>query len=722
MELDQGLREAVREAGKAAASEVKFTREMEERIRMEVGKKKHKNRNRVVMAGSLAACLALTVLGVREGFLPSMSPQKNGTSTAAANQTDKTAEQAVSPEQALAPLKKAVPELGGVTLRKGETLDGVALVTMLQKDRAIGQVAYDTRTGRIESYLLDASNDGEKTTIAPAQAEKVAQAFLQTALGEEAKAYAHQATEVYADEDWRNGTWMNVSYQRLENGKPVPFDVLTVQVDKKERVAFFGRLNEQEQKLFAKFAASVPELNPSPVVYNKQLTRDGWALVLGKVNDEGKTAMVSEIGNGQDIDLYRIQRDRNEEAQKPNAAEALKQAKQLLGRLLGADSANYRHVESNSAEKFMRYHSGLPVMNDVLDIELGSSGRLLMFSKPTRAYPPSSFPDASEAVAKSAAENELAANMKLVYVQHMADGKALKQPTLEYRAAVSFFQQGRPVFLDWYIDAHSGKINYGTGNNGFAYDQLQREQPQADAFETNEQPVIVRTKEEAKALLQTEFGVNVEGMSYRESVDDHQTNKSFNWTDSKDRWHEVTIDTKTSQVVGLRVPRTDTQVTVKREQAEQTAVFFLAKYADPGVKEVQLAQVMEPGTANPVSSGNWVFRYVMSKDGIPVLDKGPDAAYEVSVDPSTGKVNSFRNWRETHKLTELPSSAEVVSKQKAAESFLRVMPLRLVYLLKDQENDWLDRPRLAYIPWSEEELASSFITIDAKSGEAVIEP
>ncbi|KZE52869.1 hypothetical protein AV540_09655 [Brevibacillus parabrevis] len=722
MELDQGLREAVREAGKAAASEVKFTREMEERIRMEVGKKKQKNRNRMFMVGSIAACLAVTAWGVQEGGMLPLSPQGSEVSVATANNTKKTTGNEISPEQALAPLKKAVPELGSITLRKAETLDGITLVTLLQKDRAIGQVAYDTQTGRIESYLLDASNDGEKTTIAPAEAETVAQAFLLTALGEEARAYEHQATEVYSDEDWRHGTWMNVSYRRLENGKPVPFDVLTVQVDKKERVAFFGRLNQQEQKLFAKFAAAVPELNLSPVVYNKELTKDGWALVLGKVNDEGKTAMVSEIGNGQDIDLYRIQRDRNEEAQEPNQAEALQQAKQFLGRLLGADSENYRHVESNSAEKFMRYHSGLPVMNDVLDIEMGSSGSLLMFSKPTRTYSPSSFPDASEAVAKSVAENELAANMKLVYVQHMSEGNALKQPTLEYRAAVSFFQQGRPFFLDWYIDAHSGKINYGTGNNGFAYDQLQREQPQADAFETHEQPVTVRTKEEAKALLQTEFGVNVEGMSYRESVDDHQKNKSFNWTDSKDRWHEVTIDAKTSQVVGLRVPRTDTQVTVKREQAEQAAVFFLDKYADWGVKEVQLVQVMEPGEANPVSSGNWVFRYVMSKDGIPVLDKGPDAAYEVSVDPATGKVNSFRNWRETHKLIELPSSAEVVSKQKAAESFLRVMPLKLVYLLKDQENEWLDRPRLAYIPWSEEALASNFITIDAKSGEVVIEP
>ncbi|EJL41264.1 hypothetical protein BAG01nite_15020 [Brevibacillus agri] len=60
-------------------------------------------------------------------------------------------------------------------------------------------------------------------------------------VGEEADVYERQATEVYADEHWRNRTWMNVSDQRMENGKPVPYDVLTVQVDKRERVAFYGR-------------------------------------------------------------------------------------------------------------------------------------------------------------------------------------------------------------------------------------------------------------------------------------------------------------------------------------------------------------------------------------------------------------------------------------------------------------------------------------------------
>ncbi len=741
MDVDKQIREAVRNGSQESIEDVRFTKEMELRIRGAIAQNKHKNRNRIFMAGSLAACLAVTAVGMhQQGWFPQMPSGKNLASAVATTATDKKNTEAkqnsvkVSAEEAILPLKKAIPPLSKMTIRVDSTSHGISDLTLMEGNHARASVAYDIQTGQIESFMINGErpdpypeNWDEKSVKLPSAktAESAANAFLQRFLGEESKSYQHLATETYVNEFWEESIWQSVSYQRVENGKPVPFDILSVRINTKEQVAFFGRLNKNEQAFLTKLTDAMPDLNPSLLLFEKGRNRDGISLTVGKVNQEGHQASLQIVGNGQALESYSIEeKDKKKEPswKQAKGAKALEQERQFLNKLLGDDSENYRLEDESKPGVYQRYHNGVPVLSDEIRMTTDESGLLRYFRMEPITFEASQYPDVSTAVSEKVAIKELSEHMKLRYVQMLdaSSGEKVEKgkPVLEYTPAVSFMQKGREDGTEWHIDAISGKIAYGTGNNGLAYDQLNTKK--AHAIQSPNEYVKIRSKEEAKALLQAEFGIEVDDSTYRENKIDRNGRKEYVWNDKNDKYIGVEVIAETGSVVGLGTPRSNTAVTVKREQAEEAALAFLHKYVDPGVTEVQLAQVIQPGDANPVSSGEWEFRYFMSKGGIPVLDDdNPDPAYSVTVDPSTGKVTKFHNFRETHELVELPASDSIVSKDEAVQEFLRVMPLRLVYLMKDVDRKPLPQPKLAYVPWSGEELANKTVTIDAVTGKII---
>ncbi|UED72967.1 YcdB/YcdC domain-containing protein [Brevibacillus sp. DP1.3A] len=734
MDVDKQIREVVRSASEESVEEVRFTKEMELRIRGAIAQNKHKNRNRIFVAGSLAACLAVTAVGMhQQGWFPQLPNGKNVTNAIATTATKTNNKEAnpnsvkVSPEEAILPLKKAIPALSKMTIRVDRTSYGFSNLTLLEGDNARAKVAYDIQTGQIESFTIDGDRGEQKEEKLPSAktAEKAASAFLQAFLGEESKTYQLVETQIYTDEYKVKGPWMSVNYQRMENGQRVPFDVLSVGIDQHEQVTFFGRLNKSEQAFFTKLTDAVPDLNPSLLLLDKEKNHDGMLVILGKMNKEGHQVSLAIYGNGQALESYMLlYRDKKEAASRKEAegAKALEQERQFLNKLLGADSENYRLLDANNPGLYLRYYNGLPVLSDEISIVTTDSGHVQYFRKEPVSFEPSRYPDVSTAVSEEVAIKELSEHMKLRYVQNPRIRPESKQgekwqPILEYTPAVSFMQRGREDGTEWHIDATSGKIVYGTGDNGLAYDQLNTKK--AHPIESPKEYVKVRSKDEAKALLQAEFGVQVEGLTYRESERERDGRKKYVWYDKNDKYIGVEVIAETGSVVGLGTPRSNAAVTVKRQQAEEAAFAFLHKYVDPGVKEVQLAQVIQPGEASPVSSGEWEFRFFLSKDGIPVQDREQKAAYSVTVDPSTGKVTKFDNYRETHELVELPASDKIISKDKAVEEYLRVMPLKLVYLMKDVDGQKLPQPKLAYVPWSEEKLANKFMALDAVTGKII---
>lgn len=732
MDVDKQMREAVRSASEESVEEVRFTKEMELRIRDAIAKNKHKNRNRIFVAGSLAACLAVTAVGMhQQGWFPQLPNGKNVTNAIATTATKTNNKEAnqnsvmVSAEDAVLPLKKVIPALSKMTIRVDRTSYGFSALTLLEGDTARANVVYDTQTGQIESFTINGERKEQKEINLPSSktAAKAASAFLQAFLGEESKTYQLVETQIYTDEHMVKGPWMSVNYQRIENGQPVPFDVLSVGIDEREQVAFFGRLNKSEQAFFTKLTDAMPDLSPSLLLLDKEKNHDGMSFILGKTNKEGHEVSLVITGNGQALEHYRLLFKDEKEAKSQKRAEgakALEQERQFLNKLLGADSENYRLLDANHPGLYLRYYNGMPVLSDEISIETTDSGHLEYFNKGLESFEPSQYPDVSTAVSEEVAIKELSEHMKLRYVQNpriqpQSNQGDMWQPILEYTPAVSFMQRGREDGQEWYIDATNGKMVYGTGDNGLAYDQLNTKE--AHPIESPKEYVKVRSKDEAKALLQAEFGIQVDDSTYRESNRDGR--KEYVWNDKNDKYIGVEVLAETGSVVGLGSPRSDTAVTVKREQAEEAALAFLPKYVDPGIKEVQLAKVIQPDETNPVSSGEWEFRYLMSKDGIPVQDRWPKAAYSVTVDPSSGKVTKFENYRETHELVELPASDEIVSKDKAVEAYLRVMPLKLVYLRRDVDGQKLAQPKLAYVPWSDEKLAFKYITLDAVTGKII---
>ncbi|GIO07165.1 hypothetical protein J31TS6_31930 [Brevibacillus reuszeri] len=730
MDVDKELREAVHATSREVAEQISFSAALEERIRKEMKRQTKSRRKTVVMSGTIAVCLAAAVwigqqqgMFTMEGTRASQTPSSEQTNEEKAN---------VSAKEAFAPLLSAVPELAGLRLEERGSVRDIKQVALLKGDRYEGEFAYNTTTGQIQWYRYEKEEAREGDLPDLESAMQKAIAFLASVLGEESKQYAHISSHKLTDEGMRNGTWMNVTFQKEQEGARIPFDIISVQIDSKGQVAFFGRTNKEEQELLGKLTKSLPELNPSPTLDNKSMYYDGFEIMLGNADDDDwSQALISVSGKAEDLRTYRLTQEVGIWKEAPEALAKIT-ANNFLQDMLGADSKNYRYSYKNDSIEYQRYYNELPVMNDTIRISVNQAGRIVYYSKEAmKKYELASFPDGKTAVSVEKAKKEMEANIKLNYLQHFpvnrdrASGKVTQtKPLLEYTMSVSTPQLGQPSSLGWYIEGTSGKIAYSTGNNGLDYDR--RKEQQAYAFQPPESYVIVTSKEEAKKLLQKEFGVSVESFKYAEydnrAPQSNQVRKNYVWTDNSEKRYEVETDEQSGRVMGLAMPRQGSQVTIKRAKAEEAALEMLVKYIDPAVKEVQLAEVVEPGAATPVASGNWGFEFFMSKDGIPVLDKQPNEAYIVTVDPATGKANGFENRRETDAHVELPGAASVISKEQAVEQYLRAMPLQLVYLLKNEDNEWLDRPILAYIPWSHDENAGKHLHIDALTGEIVKEP
>ena len=729
MDVDKELREVVHATSKEVAEQVSFSATLEERIRKELKRQTKSRRKTVVMSGTIAACLAAVVwLGQQQGMFT-----MEGTRASQTPSSEQTNRQKVnvSAKEAFAPLLSTLPELAGIRLEERGSVSDIKQVALLKGDRYEGEFAYNTATGQIQWYRYEKEEAREGKLPDLKSAEQKARTFLASVLGGESKQYTVKSVGELKDEGMRNGTWMNVTFQKEQEGARIPFDIISVQIDSKGQVAFYGRTNKEEQELLGKLTKSLPELNPSPTLDNKSMYYDGFELMLGGADDDLNQALISVSGKAEDLRTYRLTQEVGIWKEAPEAL-AKKTANNFLQDVLGADSKNYRYSYKNDSIEYQRYYNELPVMNDTIRISVNQAGRIVYYSKEAmKKHELASFPDGKSAVSVEKAKKEMEANIKLNYLQHFpvnrdrASGKVTQtKPLLEYTMSVSTPQLGQPSSLGWYIEGTSGKIAYSTGNNGLDYDR--RKEEQAFAFQPPEGYSIVTSKEEARKLLQKEFGVSVDSFKYAEydnrDPQSNQVRKNYVWTDSSEKRYEVETDEQSGRVMGLAMPRQGSQVTIKRAEAEEAALEMLMKYIDPAVKEVQLAEVVEPGAATPVASGNWGFEFFMSKDGIPVLDKQPNEAYIVTVDPSTGKANGFENRRETDVHVELPDAASSISKEQAVEQYLRAMPLQLVYLLKNEDNEWLDRPILAYIPWSHDENAGKHLHIDALTGEIVKEP
>ncbi len=231
------------------------------------------------MSGTIAACLAATVwLGQEQGMFTMEGTRASQTPSSEQTNTHKVK---VSAKEAFAPLLFTLPELAGLRLEERGSVSDIKQVALVKGDRYEGEFAYNTATEQIQWYRYEKEEAREGELPDLKSAEQKARTFLASVLGEESKQYTVKSAGELKDEGMRNGSWINVSFQKEQEGARIPFDIISVQIDSKGEVAFFGRTNKEEQELLGKLTKSLPELNPSPTLDNKSMYYNGFEIMLG---------------------------------------------------------------------------------------------------------------------------------------------------------------------------------------------------------------------------------------------------------------------------------------------------------------------------------------------------------------------------------------------------------------------------------------------------------
>lgn len=724
MDVEKEFRESVQTVSRNAAKDVRFTADLEKRIKDKASRGVGKRHRRLYTVATAVACLALaiTVWKLTPAGLQEMLKQS------ATALTEKKTSAIV--EKALQSLQKAIPDLSSYQVNIRETTDNRINVQLRAKDGKLAKVAINKETGSVEVFKWFKGDSSEQIPSKKIAKEK-ADLFLKSLLGDHSEEYQQIAiSEIkppqsgYLQLDVKG---MNVSYQQMKNGEPVPFAKLSVWVDGSGRIVSYGELNKAEQAMLIKLKEAIPELNTEAALTNKEVESSGYHFSLANADKEGNTVMIRTEGKGELLKNYRLESPRNENVEWAQKSLMNEKANLFLQHMLGDDFTNYQEEGTVDRASYMRFYNGLPVLEDNLTVVVDKAGRITYYSRATGLYDLASLPDRSKAISQKKAEEALTQNMKLRYIERSVVKRdpethqvIEERPLLDYTPTVTHVQMGEIRTLSWYIDASTGKIERGMGNNGIGYDRRTTHEPiRLKAAK----PTMIKTKEEAARLLTDQFGVKVTGLpvSEREGKSRFGAKQHvFQWQTNNEKRLEVVTNAKTGQVEEIYIPRVDGKITVSQQDALKEAIATLEKYVDPGVTEVQISQILEPQEANPVNSGNWHFSFFKSQDGVPVIEQYPDLAYQVSVDPSTGKVNGFQNLTQWKDKIVLPDKSQVVPVKEAVQEYLKAMPLQLAYTLKGVDGEKLSEPKLIYVSIGTKENADKHIYLNAITGKVEV--
>ncbi|ATO50938.1 peptidase [Brevibacillus laterosporus] len=720
MDVEKEFRESVQAVSRNSVKDVRFSADLEERIKEKASKGAIKRHRRLYTVATAVACLALavTVWKLTPSGLQEVLKQ-----SAAALTEQKTS---AIVEKALQSLLKAIPDLNSYQVDIKETANNRINVVLRKTDGKLAKVAINKETGSVEVFKWF---NGGSTEQIPSEkiAKEKADLFLKALLGDHSEEYQQLAiSEIkrpqngYLELDVKG---MNVSYQQMKNGEPVPFAKLSVWVDGSGRIVSYGELNKSEQAMLTKLKEAIPELNTEATLTNKEVESPGYHFSLANADKDGNSVMIRTEGKGDLLKSYELESLRDESFEWAHKSLINEKANLFLQHMLGKDFTNYQETGTPDRASYMRFYNGLPVLEDNLTVVVDKGGRILYYSRATGLYDLASLPEPSKAISQKKAEEELTQNMKLRYIERSVVKRdpethqvIEERPLLDYTPAVSHVQMGEIRSLNWYIDADTGKLEYGLGNNGIDYDRRTNHEP---IRLKASQPTIIKTKEEAARLLTDQFGVEVTGLPSSEREGESRFGEkqhAFQWQTKNEKRLEVVTNAKTGQVEQIYIPRADGKITVSQQDALKEAIATLEKYVDPGVTEVQISRILEPGEANPVNSGDWHFSFFKSQDGVPVLEQYPDQAYDVSVDPSTGKVNRFQNHTQWKDKIVLPDKSQAVPVKEAVQEYLKVMPLQLAYTLKGVDKENLSEPKLIYVPLSAKESADKHIYLNAITG------
>lgn len=421
----------------------------------------------------------------------------------------------------------------------------------------------------------------------------------------------------------------------------------------------------------------------------------------------------------------------------PTETAAKKAADQFLRKLWGTQAKQYRFsqfdnyvtddMEEDEEPTIGEVTYDLYINNIRVDqfetvVRVDGKGRIVSLDNSAiSSVDKSKYPNPKKAISSAKAaelyKNLIDMSLTYVWVGKNEDGHAV----LAYE----------PRFREGAIDAFSGEVSDEVDNR-----ILQK----AERFQVDAQgvPMVARSREEAESLLTREFGISFEGLKYRpdkysddEDEEDERKLVSYEWRTPREADDYLTIslvtDRKTGEVISYHygnesIDERDPNFTLK--EAKQIALDTLQKYVSAEKETLQLSYSSSPFEhddipewANPDDhddyyspyNRNYFFRF---HDVYQDVEVG-FSSYQVEIDPQTGKVASLTFYDEDD-LSELPDDRDTLSQEEAAEAYLKIHPLEMVYVWPTYYDQKRPSPILLYMPSNHD-----FSYIDAVTGDMI---
>ncbi|MED0674461.1 YcdB/YcdC domain-containing protein [Aneurinibacillus thermoaerophilus] len=412
-------------------------------------------------------------------------------------------------------------------------------------------------------------------------------------------------------------------------------------------------------------------------------------------------------------------------------------------RLSGGSGSAIHHEDGTKTEWSERHVdfplmlNGLPILYEGPQLGIDAFGHVVSYTyRPVDLDKVSApKPDTAKSVEEIKQKIATADSLELNYVEAQPE-KYSSHPYSE--------QKTKPVlkydFLGYtYLHPENGKPIDILSGEEWRKDRDSSVSKKEITLNPQGQSLIVRSEEEAKQTLAKLFGVEQFISQLRRSEhfmteEENSPYQSYNFETEDPR---ITLHAMVEKKTGRVQSASWSMYTEKeqeanatmatKEQALDTALAFLEKYAGPTAKHIQwtdfIWKELEPPawvdksklSPEMMASGpnEYWFSFYELHEGIPVQDR----SYSVTVDKRTGKVSGFSFAAPRDELN-LPDAQNIVTKEQALKTFLKNKPLKLQYIWPRYMDQRAPSPILIYA-WGHSE---EYGYVDALTGQYVTVP
>lgn len=379
----------------------------------------------------------------------------------------------------------------------------------------------------------------------------------------------------------------------------------------------------------------------------------------------------------------------------------------------------------NSGQAFVTYDrivKGIPLKHHGFRLTVDGEGRVIHFQ--TNNYlenlDSSRFPDPSQALSLEEANKlylQSAKKLQLFYNDQQPTKINMFHSELEEKKAVLVYRPSERF-----------EINAVTGKPINDKDSLPVFQNQKITVQGKGKVLKASSRTDAEKLLQTEFGVKLDGLQFNEDkVKSHNGIITVNrhWVSETPIPVEginepalacyMTTNAQTGEVLSIGMQnsnKSESRDSITKDEALKKAVAYLEQYVAPVEQELILGRIYpnDPSEKSP----DFQFEFFNQHQGIAIEGR----SYSVSVDRQTGKVIGL-GFSMKGNDRELPDSSKVVSKQEAAKEIVSKNPLQLVYLWTFVDGKKQQTPQLVYLSTIDNQWQGYS---DATTGQFVIVP